>query len=147
MNRRSSIHLPPEICPWTRGRLEFRDVCFEYDDGFPVLRDLSFDAEPGQSLALVGPSGAGKTTVTHLMLRFYDPTSGSIVLDGRDLREYRLAALRRHTSIVPQESTVLNGSVRENLLIAKPEASDDELVAACTSAQLHELLQTPAGRS
>ena len=144
------IDLEPEVVdsptardlPVTRGRVGFRDVCFEYDDGFPVLRGLSFDAEPGQLLALVGPSGAGKTTVTHLMLRFYDPTSGSIELDGHDLREYRLAALRRHTSIVPQESTVLNGSARENLLIAKPAATDDDLIAACEAAQLHDLLQT-----
>ena len=124
-----------------RGRLEFRDVCFAYDDSPPVLLGLSFDAEPGQLLALVGPSGAGKTTVTHLMLRFYDPTSGSVELDGHDLREYRLDALRRHTSIVPQESIVLNGSVRENLLIAKLEATDDDLIAACAAAQLHDLLQ------
>ena len=86
---------------------------------------------------MVGPSGAGKTTVTHLILRFYDPTSGSVEVDGLDLRSVRLSSLREATSMVSQENIVFNTTFRENLLVAKPEASEQEMIAACKAAQLH----------
>ena len=126
----------------TRGHLSFENVSFEYDPAEPVIENLSFEVEPGELVALVGPSGAGKTSITYLALRFYDPTSGSVKLDGRDLREIRLASLRNFTSIVPQESVVFHTTVRENLLIAKPDATDYELVAACEAAQLHSVVQS-----
>jgi len=90
--------------------------------------------------AIVGRSGAGKTTLTHLILRFYDPTSGKIEIDGYDLRSVKLSSLRRHFSLVPQDSAVFNTSVRENLLIASPNTSHEDMVNACKAAQLHELL-------
>ena len=128
------------------GHVAFRNVSFEYEAGRPVLRDVSFDVRPGQLLALVGPSGAGKTTVTHLILRFYDPTSGSVEVDGLDLRSVRLSSLREATSLVSQENIVFNTTFRENLLVAKPEASEQEMIAACKAAQLHEHIEgLPSG--
>lgn len=125
----------------TRGRVTFDAVSFEYETGGSVLKDVSFEVEPGHLVALVGPSGAGKTTLTYLALRFYDPTSGGVKLDGRDLREVRLSSLRRFTSVVPQESAVFDTSIRDNLLIAKPDATDGELADACEAAQLRELIE------
>lgn len=124
-----------------QGHIVFKDVSFEYEPGVPVLRELSFDLQPGQLIALAGPSGAGKTTLTYLILRFYDPTSGRIEIDGNELRQVRLSSLREHTSIVPQETIVFNTTIRENLLIAKPEATEDELIDACEAAQLQEVIE------
>ena len=123
-----------------RGHIVFRDVSFEYEHGSPVLRNLSFEVLPGQLAALVGPSGTGKTTATYLMLRFYDPTMGSVEIDGNDLRDIRLSSLREFTSIVPQENIVFNTTIRENLLIAKPDATEDEIAIACETAQLQDLI-------
>ena len=125
-----------------RGQVTFEDVSFEYESGSPVLDDLSLEVDPGQMVALVGPSGAGKTTVSYLALRFFDPSSGIVKLDGRDLRDIRLASLRRYTSIVPQECPVFHTTVRNNLLIAKPDATAEELVSACRAAQLHSLVES-----
>ncbi len=124
------------------GHVVFEDVSFEYEPGSPVLDDLSLEISPGQMVALVGPSGAGKTTISYLALRFYDPSSGSVKLDGQDLRDIRLASLRRYTSVVPQECPVFHTTVRNNLLIAKPDATDEELVSACRDAQLHSLVES-----
>ena len=124
------------------GHVVFEDVSFEYESGSPVLDDLSLEISPGQMVALVGPTGAGKTTISYLALRFYDPSSGSVKLDDQDLRDIRLASLRRYTSIVPQECPVFHTTVRNNLLIAKPDATDEELVSACRDAQLHSLVES-----
>ena len=126
----------------TRGEIAFDDVSFEYEFGSPVIRDLSFKIGSGELVALVGPSGSGKTTVTYLVLRFYDPDAGSVMLDGRDLRDIRLSSLRRYTSVIPQESVIFHTTVRDNLLISKPDATDEELVAACEDAQLHSLIKS-----
>ena len=126
----------------TSGQVTFDSVSFEYEPGVPVVGDLSFVINPGELVALVGPSGAGKTTVTYLTLRFYDPGSGSVLLDGRDLRDIRLSSLRKHTSVVPQESVIFHAKVKDNLLIAKPDATDEELMAACRDAQLHSLIMS-----
>ena len=124
-----------------QGRLSFEDVTFGYEPDEPVIENLTFGIEPGELVALVGPSGAGKTSITYLTLRFYDPTSGSVKLDGRDLRDIRLSSLRKFTSIVPQESVVFHTTVRDNLLIAKPDATDRELEYACEAAQLHSVIE------
>ena len=126
----------------TCGQITFDGVSFEYELGAPVVADLSFEIESGELVALVGPSGSGKTTITYLTLRFYDPGIGSVMLDGRDLRDIRLSSLRRHTSIVPQESVIFHAKVKDNLLIAKPDATDEELAAVCRDAQLHELVMS-----
>ena len=125
-----------------QGHVTFEGVSFEYESGSPVLDNLSIEISPGQMVALVGPSGAGKTTITYLALRFYDPAAGSVKLDGLDMRDIRLSSLRRYASIVPQECPVFHTSVRDNLLIAKPDATDDELVSACRAAQLHSLVES-----
>ena len=126
----------------TSGQITFDSVSFEYEPGAPVLEDLSFEIESGELVALIGPSGSGKTTITYLTLRFYDPGSGSVLLDGRDLRDIRLSSLRKHTSVVPQESVIFHAKVKDNLLIAKPDATDEELMAACRDAQLHSLIMS-----
>ena len=124
------------------GFISVKNASVEYDAGNPVISDLSLDFQPGKMTAIVGRSGVGKTTLTHLILRFYDPTSGSVEIDGHDLRSVKLSSLRRHLSLVPQDSAVFNTSVRENLLIAKPDASDTDIVNACKAAQLHDFLNS-----
>jgi len=117
------------------GRVEFRDVEFRYPGTeIPALDGVSFAVPEGATAALVGPSGSGKTTVTRLLSRLYDPTGGSIRIDGRDLREYRLDALRNAVAIVPQEPTLFSGSVRENIRYARPDATDQEIAHAAELA-------------
>ena len=101
---------------------------------------MSFTAEPGQLVALVGPSGAGKTTAGYLMARLYDPTEGRITLDGVDLRDYRLDSLARFIGVVTQETFLFHDSIRANLRFARPEATEEELLAACRAARLGDLL-------
>ncbi|MCY4578107.1 MAG: ABC transporter ATP-binding protein [Chloroflexi bacterium] len=144
------IDLTPEIndaecaldLPVIQGRLTFNNVSFEYEPAMPVIERLSFEIQPGQLVALVGPSGAGKTTIAYLILRFYDPTSGHIEIDGNDLRYISLSSLRRHTSVVPQEGIVFNTTIRENLLIAKPDATLNEMNDACDIVQLGDLIRS-----
>jgi ATP-binding cassette, subfamily B, bacterial len=123
-----------------RGQITFQDVTFEYATGRPVLKDVSFDAFPGQLVALVGPSGAGKTTTTYLIPRFYDVTAGSVRIDGHDVRDLTLGSLRSEVGIVTQETYLFNATVRENLRYARPEATDEEIEAACRAAELYDLI-------
>ena len=142
------IDLEPEVrdapdaieLPSVNGLVSARNASVDYQTGKPIISDLSFDFQPGKMTAIVGRSGAGKTTLTHLILRFYDPTSGKIQIDGQDLRSVKLSSLRRHFSLVPQDSAVFNTSVRENLLITNPNTSHKDMVNACKAAQLHEFL-------
>jgi len=128
------------------GRLAFRDVSFEYTAERPVLQHLRFEVQPGQLAALVGPTGAGKTTVTYLIPRFYDVTAGSVEIDGRDVRTLTLDSLRREIGMVTQETYLFNASVRDNLRYARTDATDDEIEAACRAAQLDEVIaQMPDG--
>ena len=142
------IDLEPEIrdapdaieLPTVNGHVSVTNVSVDYKTGRPIISDLSFDFQPGQMTAIVGRSGAGKTTLTHLILRLYDPTDGSVKLDGHDMRSVKIASLREHLSLVPQDSAVHNTSVRENLLISNSNASESEMTAACKAAQLHDFL-------
>ncbi len=129
--------------PAVEGRITFDQVSFAYKDNLKVhtLTDISLDVQPGEVLALVGPSGAGKTTFVNLIARFYDPTQGRILIDGADLREVQLQSLRQQIGIVPQETLLFGGSVRENILYGRLEATEAELIAAAQAANAHEFIQ------
>ncbi|HEX4759174.1 MAG TPA: ABC transporter ATP-binding protein [Thermoleophilaceae bacterium] len=123
------------------GRVRFDDVSFSYPGGGrPALGGLSFELMPGEALALVGPSGAGKSTVAKLLLRFYDPSDGTIEVDGDDLRDLGLESLRDNVSVLLQETLVFDGSVRENIAYGKTDASDEEIVAAAQAADAHDFV-------
>ncbi len=122
------------------GLVEFSHVDFEYDPAHPVLRDISIEARPGEKIAVVGPTGAGKTTIMSLLLRFYDPKGGSVLIDGLDLRHVRLATLRRQIGIVLQEAVLFHMTIRENISYGRPEATEEEIIAAAKAAQAHRFI-------
>ncbi len=124
----------------TAGRIVFENVSFAYREDTPVLRGLSFVAEPGRMTALVGPSGAGKTTVFNLLLRFYDTASGSIAIDGQELRNVSRSSLRARIAYVGQEVYLFNGSIRDNILNGRPDATEAEIHAAAKAALAHEFI-------
>jgi glucan exporter ATP-binding protein len=123
-----------------RGNVAFEDVAFGYEAGRPVLKGLSFKVAAGSTVALVGPTGAGKTTALSLLYRAYDPTSGRITIDGADIRKVTLESLRAHIAVVFQNPGLLYRSIAENLRIGKPDASDAELEAAARAAEAHQFV-------
>ena len=126
--------------------LQFSHVSFGYDAHSSVLTDVSFDVGAGQHVGIVGPSGAGKTTLVSLVARFYDPVEGRILLDGRDLRDYRRADLRRHLAIVTQDLFVFGTSVRENIRYGRVDASNTEVERAAMAAEIHDdIMKLPEG--
>ena len=122
-----------------QGDVELRDVSFAYDD-VPVLRGISLRVHAGQTVALVGPSGGGKSTTMDLLLRFHDPQSGSILIDGVDLREVRLADFRAHAAVVSQQPFLFNTTIRENIAYGKPGATQAEIEAAARAANIHDFI-------
>ncbi|MEE9201252.1 MAG: ABC transporter ATP-binding protein [Candidatus Brocadiales bacterium] len=129
-----------ELTPLS-GRVEFKDVCFTYPNGTEVLKDINLKVSPGQMVALVGPSGAGKTTITNLIPRFYDPTSGVILVDGHDLRKVKSKSLRRQMAMVLQEPFLFNDTVKSNIKYGRPEATDEDVVRAAETAGAHHFVQ------
>ena len=135
------------------GRVAFENVTFHYDgtgDDDPcteeVLRGISFNVEPGQTIALLGATGSGKSTVVNLIPRFYDVTEGRVLIDGMDVRDMTLGSLRSQIGIVLQETTLFTGTVRENIAYGRPDATEEEIVAAAKAAQAHEfIMQMPDG--
>ncbi len=129
--------------PSTRGAIAFDNLTFTYPGASrAALRDLSFQVEPGQLVALVGPSGAGKTTATYLVARFYDPDRGGVRLDGVDVRELALESLSSHIGIVFQDTFLFHASVRDNLLYARPQATIEEVEAAARAAHVHHFVES-----
>ena len=124
-----------------RGRISFRNVSFSYDGKTPAVAGLDFAAEPGDTIALVGSTGAGKSTALALLHRAFDPDSGVIAIDGRDIRDYTLAGLRRNIGVVFQEAMLFNRSIRENLLVGRPDATDADLRGAAARAQALDFIE------
>jgi ATP-binding cassette subfamily B protein len=145
LDEQPSVSAPPHPVPLgtLRGQLRLEQVSFAYPETTTdVLHQVSFTAPPGQTTAIVGASGAGKTTMLKLLLRFYDPTSGRITLDGTDLRQLDPEELRANIAIVLQETLLLDGSIAENIRAGRPDATDDQLIAAAVAADAHEFITT-----
>ena len=131
----------PVVPAQAKGRVEFRNVSFAYEPGRPILKDVSFTLESGRSIAIVGPSGSGKSTMANLIPRLYDVTGGQVLFDGVDVRDLDLNALRGSVGIVSQETYLFNGTIRENLLYARPDATEAQLIDACKKANIYDFIQ------
>ena len=142
------IDMPEEIAesrdakqlPEVSGKVEFQNVSFAYDDKGNVITDLSFSVKPGEVIAIVGPSGAGKSTIANLLPRFYDVNKGDIKIDGHSVREVTLDSLREQVGIVPQETMLFNGSVYNNILYGRLDATKEEIEAAAKAANAHDFI-------
>lgn len=138
--------IPVERAPGPLGRIEFRDVVFRYPDAAPdarpTLQGVTFTAEPGQHVAFVGPSGAGKTTVLYLTPRMYEASDGSVLFAGEDVRHLQQESIIDQVGIVSQETYLFHATIRENLRYAKPDATDAELEAACRAANIHHVIES-----
>ena len=143
------LDIPPQIqeklnareMPPIQGRVVFQDVWAEYTPGEPVLRGVSLEAAPGQTVAIVGPTGAGKTTLVNLIPRFYDVSAGAVTIDGLDVRDVTLPSLRRQIGIVLQDTFLFSDTVMNNIRFSRPEATDQEVMEAAKLAQAHEFIQ------
>ncbi|HEY57207.1 MAG TPA: ABC transporter ATP-binding protein [Anaerolineae bacterium] len=132
----------PVVLDKVEGRVEFRHVRFSYIPGKPVIKDFSARIEPGQKVAIVGPTGAGKTTLVKLLMRFYDVDKGAILIDGHDIREFRRADLRRMFGMVLQDTWLFNGTIMENIRYGRPNATDEEVIAAARAAHADHFIRT-----
>jgi len=140
-DKQGAIDLPP-----VKGHISFEDVSFQYIDGVPVLQNISFEAKPGQMIALVGPTGVGKTTMTQLSARFYDPTGGRITVDGHDLRDVTQNSLRNQISMVLQDTFLFSGTIAENIAYARPNATESEVANAAKTAEIYDdIIDMPQG--
>lgn len=143
LDAQSEVHDAPNAMalPPVRGKIRFDNVSFAYFGRHKVLNGVSFEAQPGQVIALLGATGSGKSTIINLLPRFYDPTTGHIMVDGYDIRDVTLKSLRDQIGIVLQETTLFAASIRENLAFGKPDATDAEIFAAAEAAQAHDFIQ------
>lgn len=129
-----------------RGEIEYKDVSFDYGNGVPVLSHIDLHVKPGECLAVVGPSGGGKTTLCQLLPRFYDVCGGSVSVDGMDVRDVTQSSLRRNIGIIQQDVFMFAGTIRENIRYGRPDATDEEIVQAAVRAQIHnEIMEMPDG--
>jgi ATP-binding cassette, subfamily B, multidrug efflux pump len=134
-DRPDSVEMPP-----IEGRVRFDHVFFSYSNDVPVLKDVNFEAHPGQTIALVGPTGAGKTSIASLLARFYDIKSGAITIDGVDIRDVTMASLRRQMGLVPQDPFLFSGTIADNIRFGKLDATDEEVQRAAELANAHEFI-------
>ncbi|MBO3799067.1 MAG: ABC transporter ATP-binding protein [Candidatus Brockarchaeota archaeon] len=125
-----------------QGMVEFRNVTFQYANGKPVLKNVSFKVNPGEKIAILGATGSGKSTLVYLIPRFYDPTSGSILIDGVDIKKFKLSSLRRQIGIVPQDVFLFSGTIRENIAFGKPDASMEEIARAAELAKIRDFIES-----
>ncbi|MEM2930356.1 MAG: ABC transporter ATP-binding protein [Thermoproteota archaeon] len=125
-----------------QGIVEFRNVTFQYANGKPVLKNVSFKVNPGEKIAILGATGSGKSTLVYLIPRFYDPTSGSILIDGVNIKRFKLSSLRRQIGIVPQDVFLFSGTIRENVAFGKPDASMEEIARAVELAKIHDFIES-----
>jgi ATP-binding cassette subfamily B multidrug efflux pump len=124
-----------------KGLVEFDNVAHEYEDGVPVLKGVSFTAQPGETFAIVGPTGAGKTTIINLLPRFYDVTQGSVKIDGVDVRDVTAESIRRQIGIVLQDTFLFSTTVMENVRFGRPDATDEEVIAAIKLANADSFIE------
>jgi len=127
--------------PPVRGHIVFDDIRFAYNGSGDVLHNVRFEVNPGEVIALAGPSGSGKTTIANLIPRLYDPSSGAIRVDGHDLRKVTLRSLRQQIGIVPQDTVLFAGTIRDNIAYGKPDATDEEIIAAARRANADEFIR------
>ena len=125
-----------------KGAVEFRDVSFRYIEDKPLIDNLNINVKPGELVAIVGPTGAGKTTIVNLLMRFYDVDSGAILVDGADIREITRENLRDEMGMVLQDTWLFKGTVRDNIAYGKENASDEEIVAAAKAAMIHDYIES-----
>lgn len=128
------------ILPPIRGEVTFKNVCFGYEEDQSVLKDINFQVKPGETVALVGPTGAGKTSIINLISRFYQPQSGAVLIDGHDIREVSLDSLRNQIGIVLQDTFLFSGSIRDNIRYGKLDAGDAEIIAAAKAVRAHDFI-------
>src|SRR2546425_1447010 len=150
LDEKPDVPEAPNALPLARakGKIAFQNVSFEYTKSRPVLHDVSFELLPGNCLGVVGPTGSGKTTLSSLVLRFFDPTQGAITLDDVDLRNYKLADLRNQFAVVHQDTVLFSTTIAENIRFARPDATMNDVVAAARAANAHDFIATlPDGYS
>src|SRR5690606_5023046 len=123
-----------------KGSVEFKNVSFHYIDNIPVLKDISFKVNAGETLALVGATGVGKTTIANLIPRFYDPIEGEILIDNQNIKDFTLSSLRAQISLVSQDVFLFNGTIKENILYGRLDASDEDVINAAKAANAHEFI-------
>ncbi len=123
-----------------KGKVEFKNVCFKYIKGKPVLKNINLTANPGEVIAIVGPSGSGKSTLVNLIPRFYEPQKGKILIDGINIKNINITSLRKHIGMVPQETILFSGTIKENIAYGKPDATLDEIITAAKNANAHNFI-------
>ncbi|MEM2136617.1 MAG: ABC transporter ATP-binding protein, partial [Candidatus Methanomethylicia archaeon] len=126
--------------PRVKGDIKYNNVYFEYVKGIPVLKNINLHIRPGEKIAIVGPTGSGKTTLVYLLARFYDVVEGSITIDGYDIRKVKQDSLRRQIAFVPQDTFLFRGTVMDNIRIGKPDATDEEVIEVCKKLGIHEFI-------
>ncbi len=134
-DREGAAALPP-----VTGKVEYKNVCFSYDDGIRVLDDISFCIEPGESVAIVGPTGAGKSTIVNLLSRFYNPESGQVLVDGHDLQDVTIRSLRTQMGVMMQDSFIFKGTIMDNIRYGNMEASDEQVMQAARAVCAHDFI-------